>query len=156
VASITVYSGAPLLVALATFAAYTVAGHRLDVAAALTALALFEILRFPLFMLPQIINRIVEAGISLERVREFLLCEEYRKVGEGELTETGEVMMRNGTFVYGELCPIRTPQSKRMSISIFVFNLNLPTHCVPRQIPKSLVWKRTPRSRAAGREESGP
>ena len=43
----------PLMVALATFAAYVWTGHQLDVASALTALALFEILRFPLFMLPQ-------------------------------------------------------------------------------------------------------
>jgi ABC-type multidrug transport system fused ATPase/permease subunit len=43
----------PLLVALATFAAYIWSGHHLNVASALTALALFDILRFPLFMLPQ-------------------------------------------------------------------------------------------------------
>jgi polyferredoxin len=43
----------PLLVALSTFAAYVWSGHTLDVASALTALALFDILRFPLFMLPQ-------------------------------------------------------------------------------------------------------
>ena len=42
-------------------------------------------------MLPQIINRIVEAGISFERVREFLLAEEYQSVGEGELKEDGEM-----------------------------------------------------------------
>ena len=100
--SVTMFSSAPLLVALATFSAYTLAGNTLDVAEALTALALFDILRFPLFMLPQIINRIVEAGISFERVREFLLCEEYKSVGEGTLKETGEVWMKNGTFVYGE------------------------------------------------------
>jgi ATP-binding cassette subfamily C (CFTR/MRP) protein 1 len=43
----------PLLVALSTFATYVWSGHKLDVASALTALALFDILRFPLFMLPQ-------------------------------------------------------------------------------------------------------
>jgi hypothetical protein len=43
----------PLLVALSTFASYVWSGHKLDVASALTALALFDILRFPLFMLPQ-------------------------------------------------------------------------------------------------------
>ena len=53
-------------------------------------------------MLPQIINRIVEAGISFERVREFLLCEEYKSVGEGHLKEKGQVWMKNGTFVYGK------------------------------------------------------
>lgn len=43
----------PLLVAVATFAAYVWSGHVLDVASALTALSLFGILRFPLAMLPQ-------------------------------------------------------------------------------------------------------
>ena len=44
-------SGTPLLIALATFGSYvTIAGKALDVASALTALALFEILRFPLYM----------------------------------------------------------------------------------------------------------
>lgn len=103
--SVTMYSSAPLLVALATFAAYTTSGNVLDVAEALTALALFDIIRFPMFMLPQIINRIVEAGISFERVREFLLCEEYKSVGEGMLKERGEVWMKNGTFVYDSKKP---------------------------------------------------
>ena len=100
--SVTMYGSAPLMVALATFAAYTLSGNKLDVAEALTALALFDIIRFPMFMLPQIINRLVEAGLSFERVREFLCCEEYSKVGEGMLKEDGEVWMNKGTFVYGE------------------------------------------------------
>jgi len=103
--SVTMFSSAPLLVALSTFAAYTLSGNTLDVAEALTALALFDIIRFPMFMFPQIINRIVEAGISFERVREFLLCEEYKNVGEGQLKEKGEVMMKNGTFVYDSKKP---------------------------------------------------
>ena len=48
------YSAVPLLVALSTFASYVLAGNKLEVASALTSLALFEILRFPLFMLPQV------------------------------------------------------------------------------------------------------
>lgn len=46
------WSGTPLAVALATFTAYVMLGNNLDVATALTSLALFEIIRFPLFMLP--------------------------------------------------------------------------------------------------------
>eukprot|EP00804_Cyclotella_cryptica_P002770 CCRYP_021220-RD/>CCRYP_021220-RD protein AED:0.04 eAED:0.04 QI:576/1/1/1/1/0.85/7/1584/1189 len=103
--SVSLYSSTPLLVALATFTAYTLLGHDLDVAKALTALSLFDVLRFPLFMLPQIINRIVEAGISFERVREFLLCEEYKSVEEGHLKEIGEVWIKNGTFVYDSKKP---------------------------------------------------
>jgi len=104
--SVSMYSSTPLLVSLATFAAYTLIGqHHLDVAQALTALALFDILRFPLFMLPQIINRIVEASISFERVRKFLLAEEYQSVGEGALVQNGEIFINNGTFVYDSKKP---------------------------------------------------
>ena len=103
--SVSMYTSTPLLVSLATFGVYALAGNHLDVAQALTSLALFDILRFPLFMLPQIINRIVEASISFERVREFLLAEEYHPVGEGELVENGEIYINNGTFVYDSQKP---------------------------------------------------
>lgn len=48
-----IWTTTPLLVALSTFATYVWTGHQIEVASALTALALFDILRFPLFMLPQ-------------------------------------------------------------------------------------------------------
>lgn len=48
------YTAIPLLVALTTFTSYLMLGHTLDIATALTSLALFELLRFPLFMLPQV------------------------------------------------------------------------------------------------------
>jgi hypothetical protein len=51
--SVMLWTGTPLAVALATFATYVLSGHQLEVASALTSLALFDILRFPLFMLPQ-------------------------------------------------------------------------------------------------------
>lgn len=45
------WSAVPLLIAVGTFGSYVaIAGHSLDVASALTALALFALLRFPLFM----------------------------------------------------------------------------------------------------------
>jgi ATP-binding cassette subfamily C (CFTR/MRP) protein 1 len=67
------WSAVPLLIALCTFGAYVaIAGEVLDVASALTALALFEILRFPLYMLPMVINMLVEAGVSLKRIQDFL------------------------------------------------------------------------------------
>ena len=56
--SVTIYSSALLLAALATFCACTVFGKTLDIATALTALALFDIICFPMIMLPQIVNSI--------------------------------------------------------------------------------------------------
>jgi ABC-type multidrug transport system fused ATPase/permease subunit len=102
--SFMLWSAVPLAVALGSFAAYVLSGHSLDVSTALTSLALFDILRFPLFMLPQIINRMVEAGVSLERVRSFLLCEEHKSIGPGSLHDTG-VRMTNVSAAYQNLKP---------------------------------------------------
>jgi len=98
--SIMLWSATPLCVALATFCAYVLSGHELQVASALTSLALFDILRFPLFMLPQIINRIVDASISLNRISSFLLSKEHTAVGEGSLNSDGEISIKDATFCY--------------------------------------------------------
>lgn len=113
--SIMLWSAVPLTVSLATFAAYVLSGNNLDVATALTSVALFDILRFPLFMLPQIINRIVEASVSLDRVRSFLLCEEYNPVGPGDLKENGNVRMTTLTAVYESLKPHLSDDHKNES-----------------------------------------
>ena len=99
VLSIVMWTAVPLLVALASFATYIFLGNELDVANALTSLALFDILRFPLFMLPQVINNLVEASVSFGRVRKFLLCDEYEPVSSGSLKEK-EICVRDGTFLY--------------------------------------------------------
>ena len=44
----------PTIVPVVTFAAYLFFGHTLSAAEAFTALALFNVLRFPLFMLPAV------------------------------------------------------------------------------------------------------
>lgn len=97
--SIMMWSTTPLAVALATFGAYIWLGQELEVASALTALALFDILRFPLFMLPQVINRIVEASVSLNRINSFLQCEEHTAIGSGSLEDVG-IKMESASFVY--------------------------------------------------------
>lgn len=102
--SFMLWSAVPLAVAVATFGAYVASGNNLDVATALTSLALFDILRFPLFMLPQIINNMVEAGVSLGRVRSFLLGEDHQSVGPGDLSEMG-ILMLNLSAAYESLKP---------------------------------------------------
>ncbi|CAK4234848.1 unnamed protein product, partial [Aphanomyces euteiches] len=51
-----IFMGVPAFVTIATFATYVYLGNTLDIGTALTSLALLNILRFPLFMLPQVIN----------------------------------------------------------------------------------------------------
>ena len=51
-------------------------GNKLDVSTALTSLALFEILRFPVTVLPNVINNLVEAYVSVERIQRYLVEED--------------------------------------------------------------------------------
>eukprot|EP00959_Pyramimonas_sp_CCMP1952_P055412 1158384-Pyramimonas_sp.AAC.1 len=48
---------------------YVRLGHVLSAAEAFTSLALFNIVRFPLAMLPNVINNLVEANVSLKRIQ---------------------------------------------------------------------------------------
>lgn len=95
--AVLIWTCTPLLVALSTFTAYVFSGHELNVAEALTSLALFEILRFPLFMLPTVINNMVEAKVSIKRVESFLLAKEFKSIDQGNLKDVG-IKMSN---IYG-------------------------------------------------------
>lgn len=99
----------PLLVALATFASYVFLGNQLDVASALTALSLFDILRFPLFMLPQIINNTVEAMVAVRRVESFLQAHEHRPVGPSDLLREPSIRLEGVTAAYESKKPKITP-----------------------------------------------
>jgi ABC-type multidrug transport system fused ATPase/permease subunit len=59
------FSAVPLTISIATFGTYVMLGNRLDVASALTSLALFEILQIPLLTFPQTVNGMVEANVAL-------------------------------------------------------------------------------------------
>jgi ABC-type multidrug transport system fused ATPase/permease subunit len=52
-----------------------------------------------------VINRIVEAGVSINRVQSFLLCDDHRPVGPGNLSETG-VSMKNVSSAYDSKKPV--------------------------------------------------
>ncbi|KAL8002503.1 putative ATP-binding cassette subfamily C member 9, AAA+ ATPase domain-containing protein [Plasmopara halstedii] len=97
--SMTLFSAIPSLVTVASFYAYVKLGNTLDVGTALTSLALFNILRFPLFMLPQVLNAIVEAGVSMDRLSSYLREEELEKVGPGDLDSVG-IRVRNADFTW--------------------------------------------------------
>lgn len=105
------WTAVPLFVAVATFATYTFLGNTLDVANALTSLALFDILRFPLNMLPTVVNNLVEASVSLVRVRDFLMSEEQIPVKEGQIEDIG-VQIHGASFVYDAKKPKRGKQTK--------------------------------------------
>ena len=70
-----------LQVSLATFVTYSLVNlnnpaERLTADKAFVALSLFNILRFPLAMLPMLISNLVQASVSVKRLRNFLKNEE--------------------------------------------------------------------------------
>ena len=95
-----VWSATPLMVALATFTAYVFSGHRLDVASALTSLALFEIMGFPLYMFPAVINSVVEVGVSLQRIRSFLFCSEKNQLLVQSVSNDNLIQICNASFTH--------------------------------------------------------
>ncbi|XP_064218524.1 multidrug resistance-associated protein 1 isoform X1 [Aotus nancymaae] len=102
----------PFLVALCTFAVYVTIEEKniLDAQKAFVSLALFNILRFPLNILPMVISSIVQASVSLKRLRIFLSHEELepdsierRPVKDGG--GTNSITVRNATFTWARSEP---------------------------------------------------
>ncbi|XP_064886770.1 multidrug resistance-associated protein 1 isoform X3 [Columba livia] len=101
---------APFLVALSTFAVYVTIDKNniLDAQKAFVSLALFNILRFPLNMLPMVISSIVEASVSLKRLRVFLSHEELDpdSIVRNPITESeGCIVVKNATFSWSKTDP---------------------------------------------------
>ncbi|GFN99336.1 multidrug resistance-associated protein 1 [Plakobranchus ocellatus] len=65
---------APFFVTLATFATYVLVSedHYLDANKAFVALSLFNILRFPINLLPMLASFVVQASVSVKRIGKFL------------------------------------------------------------------------------------
>nr|XP_021513225.1 multidrug resistance-associated protein 1 isoform X3 [Meriones unguiculatus] len=97
----------PFLVALSTFAVYVTVDENniLDAKKAFVSLALFNILRFPLNILPMVISSIVQASVSLKRLRIFLSHEELEpdSIERCSIKDGGgmnSISVKNATFTW--------------------------------------------------------
>ncbi|NWZ27832.1 MRP3 protein, partial [Asarcornis scutulata] len=97
---------APFLVALTTFAVYVSVDENniLDAEKAFVSLSLFNILKFPLNMLPQVISNIAQTSVSLKRIQQFLShdeldpnCVETKVIAPGYT-----ICVKNATFSWGK------------------------------------------------------
>ncbi|NXL86149.1 MRP3 protein, partial [Alectura lathami] len=97
---------APFLVALTTFAVYVSVDEKniLDAEKAFVSLSLFNILKFPLSMLPQVISNIAQTSVSLKRIQQFLShdeldpdCVETKVIAPG-----CAISVKNATFSWGK------------------------------------------------------
>uniref|UniRef100_A0A669BAZ5 Multidrug resistance-associated protein 1 n=1 Tax=Oreochromis niloticus TaxID=8128 RepID=A0A669BAZ5_ORENI len=122
-----------LCVALSTFAVYVLIDEQnvLDAQKAFVSLALFNILRFPLNMLPMVISSMVQASVSLKRLRVFLSHEELQvdsvehKAAEGcesSFLEYPYTLIQRHSHVYS------FTTHSRLTYSLFSspLNINIP------------------------------
>uniref|UniRef100_A0A8C7YSL5 Canalicular multispecific organic anion transporter 1 n=1 Tax=Oryzias sinensis TaxID=183150 RepID=A0A8C7YSL5_9TELE len=94
-----IFSCAPALVSLASFAVFVLVSpdNILTAEKAFTSISLFNILRFPLAMLPMLIASIVQTGVSKKRLEKFLGGEDL----EPDVVRhdpNSAVSVRNGSF----------------------------------------------------------
>ncbi|XP_061089115.1 ATP-binding cassette sub-family C member 3 isoform X2 [Conger conger] len=103
------WTSAPFIVALTTFAVYVTVDENniLDAEKAFVSLSLFNILRFPLNMLPQVISSIVQASVSLKRIQEFLSHDELNpdSVDRKNIASDHAVTVLNGKFTWAKSEP---------------------------------------------------
>ncbi|XP_069563543.1 ATP-binding cassette sub-family C member 3 isoform X1 [Brachyistius frenatus] len=103
------WTSAPFLVALTTFAVYVTVDENnvLDAEKAFVSLSLFNILRFPLNMLPQVISSIVQASVSLKRIQSFLSHDELdpNSVDRKNPNPEFSVTVINGKFTWAKEDP---------------------------------------------------
>ncbi|XP_014278696.1 multidrug resistance-associated protein 1 isoform X2 [Halyomorpha halys] len=100
-----IWTSAPFLVSLVTFATYVLIDENniLDTSKAFVSLALFNILRPPLVILPMVFNNVMQAGVSIKRLNKFLNSEELdpNEVTHNEKDDKDALKMENATFSWG-------------------------------------------------------
>ncbi|XP_061766165.1 canalicular multispecific organic anion transporter 1 [Nerophis ophidion] len=99
--SIFIFSCAPALVSLATFAVFVAVSSEnvLTAEKAFTSISLFNILRFPLSMLPMLIAGIVQTAVSRKRLEKFLGGEDLESdVVRHDPSISSAVNVCNGSF----------------------------------------------------------
>lgn len=109
----------PVLVTVIAFGMYTLSGGDLTPAKAFTSLSLFAVLRFPLFMLPNLITQIANAKVSLQRLQDFLLAEDRILLPNPPLSEHHPaIYIRNGNFVWDKKAEQKTLSNVNIEVPV--------------------------------------
>ncbi|XP_020586974.1 ABC transporter C family member 2-like [Phalaenopsis equestris] len=108
----------PVVVTVISFGVYSLLGGDLTPAKAFTSLSLFAVLRFPLFMLPNLITQVVNANVSLKRLEELFLTEERALMPNPPLDATlPAISIKDGYFSW---------DSKEERATLSNINLDIP------------------------------
>jgi ABC-type multidrug transport system fused ATPase/permease subunit len=94
-----IWVASPVIVSLATFGVFTFLGHILTPEIAFPALALINILRFPINALPNVISSVVDSQVSIGRLQAYFLCYDLDvRAVEQDLNEPCAVKIENADF----------------------------------------------------------
>jgi ABC-type multidrug transport system fused ATPase/permease subunit len=96
------WNSAPVLVSLATFTVYSMLGNTLTLPVVFTALALFNILRFPLAVLPMMLSSAISARVSAQRIDKFVNLPDLDTRQHHELGAHKNAVELQGTFAWDE------------------------------------------------------
>lgn len=102
------WSTTPFLVSCSTFGVFVLTQNKpLTTDIVFPALTLFNLLTFPLAILPMVITAIVEASVAVGRITSYLLAEELQEdavIRERGVDEVGEesVRIRDATFTWNK------------------------------------------------------
>ncbi|KZC08998.1 Multidrug resistance-associated protein 1 [Dufourea novaeangliae] len=98
-----IWSFAPFLVSLVSFATYVLIdeNNHLNSTVAFVSLSLFNILRFPLSILPMMIGNMVQAWVSVKRINKFMNSEELDPSNvQHDPSESHLLHIENGSFTW--------------------------------------------------------
>ncbi|KAF9914155.1 hypothetical protein BX616_008850 [Lobosporangium transversale] len=88
----------PVLAATLTFVAYSLAGNDLTPAIVFSSLSLFNIMRMPLMIFPQVLSSMVDALVSIRRIEDMLLAEELEDLPPVNANSEFAINVTEGAF----------------------------------------------------------
>lgn len=90
----------PIFASMLSFITYSLSKHVLDPAPIFSSLALFNSLRMPLNLLPQVIGQVTDAWASMGRIQEFLLAEEQKDDFIWDMEGKNAVVVEHADFTW--------------------------------------------------------
>ncbi|CAG9853670.1 unnamed protein product [Phyllotreta striolata] len=98
-----IWSCAPFLVSLVTFATFVLVDEKniLDANKAYVSISLFNIIRFPLSMLPMMLSQLIQTWVSVKRINNFMNAEELDPDNVHHEPTEEPLLIQNGNFSWG-------------------------------------------------------
>ena len=127
--SATVWNVAPHVVQLVTFGTYIFSDPEanLDPVKAFVSIVLFNIMRFPLIVLPNVISNVVQSTVSLKRIADYLMLEELDEssVNHGPSSHPDAAFMKNGCFTWANIDSKEQKNQENSNFSLKSINLKV-------------------------------